>query len=73
MLKLYFHRSCFPEMLKLRTLNRRSQASAQPEIFQGKEGFMELEQFDKHVKNTKKDSAGKNVGVFFLDTLKTTF
>ena len=61
-------------MIKLRTLNRRSETGAQPEIFQGKGGFVDLEHFDKHfVKNTKKDSAGKNVDVVFLDTPKTTF
>ena len=47
-------------MLKLRTLNRRSQTGAQWEIFQGKEGFVGLEHFDKHlVKNTKKASQVK--------------
>ena len=51
-------------MLKLRTLKRRSQASAQPEIFQGKGGFVELEHFDKHVKNTKKTPQVK-ILVFF--------
>ena len=52
-------------MLKLRTLNRRSQTGAQPEIFQGKRGFVELDHFDKNfVKNTKKDPAGKNFVLF---------
>ena len=41
-------------------------AGAQPEIFQGRGGFVELGHFDKHfVKNTrKKDPAGKNFGFF---------
>ena len=61
-------------MSKLRTLNRRSQTGAQPDIFQGRGGFVELEYFDKKiVKYTKKDPAGKYFIVFFLDTLKTTF
>ena len=40
-------------------------AGAQPEIFQGRGGFVELAHFDKHfVKNTrKKGPAGKNFGV----------
>ena len=39
---------------------------AQPEIFQGRGGLVELGHFDKHfVKNTKKKgSAGKYLGVF---------
>ena len=42
-------------MPTLRTLNRRSETGAQPEIFQGKEGFAALEHFDKSfVKNTQK-------------------
>ena len=51
-------------------------AGAQPEIFQGRGGFVELGHFDKHfVKHTrKKDPAGKNFGVFSpQDTVKTTF
>ena len=41
-------------------------AGAQPEIFQGRGGFVEPGHFDKHfVKNTrKKDPAEKNFGVF---------
>ena len=49
---------------------------AQPEILQGRGGFMELDHFDKHfVKNKrKKGPAEKNFGVFFvMYTLKTTF
>ena len=42
-----------------------SHAGAQPEIFQGRGGFLGLAHFDKHfVKNTrKKGPAGKNFGV----------
>ena len=38
----------------------------QPEIFQGRAGFLELEHFNKHfVNNTRKrDFAGKHFGVF---------
>ena len=38
---------------------------AQSEIFQGREGFVELGHFDKlFVKNTKKGPARKNFGAF---------
>ena len=54
-------------MPTLRTLNRRSETGAQPEIFQGKEGFAALEHFDKSfVKNTqKKKTLQVNFLVFF--------
>ena len=44
---------------------------AQPEIFQGGEGFMELGHFDKFfVKNTrKKVTQGNILELFLLDTL----
>ena len=44
----------------------------QPEIFQGRGGFVELGHFHKHfAKNARKDLVGKH---FFLpDTVKTTF
>ena len=47
----------------------------QPEIFQGREGFVKLGHFDKHfVKNSRKKSpAGKISKFFLLATLKTTF
>ena len=46
----------------------------QPEIFQDKGSFVELENFDKQfVKNTKKGPAGKNFGFVFLDNPETTF
>ena len=50
-------------------------AGAQPEIFQGRGGFVELGHFGKlFVKNTqKKDPAGKHLELFPLDTLKTAF
>ena len=46
----------------------------QPEIFQGREGFVKLGHFDKHfVKNSRqKGPAGKISEFFLLDTLKTT-
>ena len=42
-------------------------AGVQPEISQGRGGFVELGHFDKHfVKNArKKGPAGKSFGVFF--------
>ena len=47
---------------------------AQPEIFQGRGGFVDLGHLDKlFVKNTEKGTTGKNFGAFLLDTLKTTF
>ena len=48
---------------------------AQPEIFQGRGGFVELGHFNKHfVKNTIKNAPqGKIMELFLLDTLKTTF
>ena len=54
--------------------NFRCQTGAQPETFKSRGGFMKLRHFDKHVvRNTTKGPAGKNVSVFFLVTLKTTF
>ena len=45
----------------------------QPEIFQGRGGFVELGHFDKlFVKNTKKAPQRKILELFLLDTLKTT-
>ena len=39
---------------------------AQPEIVQGREGFMKLRHFDKHfVENSRKRSRRENFGVFF--------
>ena len=48
---------------------------AQPEMFQGSGGLVGLGHFYKHfVKNTRtKSPARKSLGVFLLDTLKTTF
>ena len=47
---------------------------AQPEIFQGRGGFVKLGHFDKlFVKNQKKAPQGKILELFLLDTLKTTF
>ena len=51
-------------------------AGAQPEIFQGREGFVELGHSDKHfVKRSKKKKApqGKILKLCLLDTPKTTF
>ena len=52
-----------------------TKSGAQPEIFQGRGGFVELGHFDKlFVKNTKrKVSLRKLLELFLLDTLKTTF
>ena len=48
---------------------------AQPEIFQSRGGFVELEHFDKlFLKSTRKeDPQRKILELFLLDTLKTTF
>ena len=48
---------------------------AQPEIFQSRRGFVELEHFDKlFLKSTRKeDPQRKILELFLLDTLKTTF
>ena len=49
-------------------------AGAQPEIFQGRGGFVELGQFDKDlVKNTKKKARKETLKIYVLDTVKTTF
>ena len=50
-------------------------AGAQPEIFQGREDFVELGHFDKHfVKHTRKKAPQGNILQFLLlNTLKTTF
>ena len=47
----------------------------QPEIFQGRGGFMKLGHFDKNFikKSRKKAPQGKILEFFILDTLKTTF
>ena len=46
-------------------------AGAQPETFWSRQGFVKLGHFDK---NSRKNSpAGKNLEVFFLYTVKTTF
>ena len=48
---------------------------AQPEIFQGREGFVKFGYFNKHFLkySRKKGPAGKISEFFLLDTLKTTF
>ena len=50
-------------------------AGTQPEIFQGRGGFVKLGHFDKHFikKSRKKTPQGKILEVCHLDTLKTTF
>ena len=50
-------------------------SDAQPEIFQGRGGFVKLGHFDKHFikKLRKKAPQGKILEFFLLDTLKTTF
>ena len=52
-----------------------TKSGAQPEIFQGRGGFVKLGHFDKHVikKLRKKAPQGKDLEFFLLDTLKTTF
>ena len=61
--RFYFEKLRIPEN-NLDTLSKKT--GAQPEIFQGRGGFLELAQFDKlFVKNTrKKGSGGKNFGAF---------
>ena len=53
----------------------RIREGAQPEIFKGKGGFMELGHFEKlFVKYTRKKAPqGKFVELFLLDALKNTF
>ena len=48
---------------------------AQPDIFQGRGGFVKLGHFDKHFikKSRRKATQGKILEFFLLDTLKTTF
>ena len=50
-------------------------SGAQPEIFQGRGGFVELGHFNKYfVKNTiKKAPQGKILEFFLLDTVTITF
>ena len=47
----------------------------QPEIFQGRGGFVKLRHFNKHFTKTsrKKSPKGKLLEFFLLDTFKTTF
>ena len=47
----------------------------QPEIFEGRGGFVKLGHFDKHFikKSRKKATQEKFLEFFLLDTLKTTF
>ena len=49
-------------------------AGAQPDIFQGRGGFVELGHFDKYfAKRSRKNAPQrKNLQFFLLDTLKTT-
>ena len=53
----------------------RIRAGAQPEIFKGRGGFIELGYFEKlFVKYTRKKSPQRRfVELFLLDTLKSTF
>ena len=50
-------------------------AGAQPEIFQGRGGFVKLGHLDKHFtkKSRKKAPQAKILEFFLLDTLKATF
>ena len=65
----HFHKKRLPKI-------RRDVAGVQPEIFQGRGGFVKLGRFDKHFiqKSRKKVPQAKKIwSFFFLDTLKTTF
>ena len=50
-------------------------SDAQPEIFQGRGGFVKLGYFDKHFigKSRKNAPQGKVLEFFLLDNLKTAF
>lgn len=73
-LKLYFHHKCYTEMLKLRTLNRRSQTGSQQEFFRSRELFWNLSiSINTSSKIYKKGHADKHFGAVFLDTLKAKF
>ena len=52
-----------------------TETGGQPEIFQGRGGFVKLGHSDKHFirKSRKKAPQGKFLKFFLLDTLKTTF
>ena len=52
-----------------------TRSGEQPEIFQGRGGFVKLGHFDKHFikKSGKKSTQGKILEFFSLDTLKITF
>ena len=62
----FLNKSGFFLRLTGRTYSR-TYAGAQPEIFQGRGGFVESGHFDKHFdKNTRKERpAGKSFGIFF--------
>ena len=63
--KLLINEYCY--MQKVKKTGQCLMAGAQPEIFQGRGGFMKLGHFDKQFfkKSRKKGPAGKNFGVFF--------
>ena len=47
-------------------------SGAQPEIFQGRGGFLKLGHFDKHyIKKSRKKAQRKMLEFFLLDTLRT--
>ena len=49
-------------------------SGVQPEIIQGREGFVELGHFNKRSsKTSEKKGQGKSLEFFLLDALKTTF
>ena len=54
-------------MLKLRTLNRRSQKGAQPEIFQDRGDFIELRHFDNHFVKTENMAPQVKIWVSFSE------
>ena len=55
--------------------NTQGEAGSQPEIFQGRGGFVELGHFDKFfVKNTREKSPQRKIlELLLLDSLKSTF
>ena len=69
------HKNLHVKVRDLEDRSRRNNPGAQPEIFQGRRGFVKLGHFDKHFikKSRKKASQGKILEFFLLDTLKTTF
>ena len=70
-----FLRTCKKTMLCCNTRLLPVAPDAQPEIFQGRGGFVKLGRFDKYfIKKSRKKAPQRKISSFFLlDTLKTTF